>query len=95
VLKIYGSQSPGSPDGVDACEHYLHDGQQVIETRQDDLEGGEAPVADSIQPTYQNVWSPRYIIPRGAFTDLTLRRPADENLPAAWFGWSNGNVVLG
>ncbi len=61
VLKIYDSQSPGSPNGVDACEHYLHSGQQVIETRQDDLEGGEAPVADSIQPTYQNVWSPRYI----------------------------------
>ncbi len=71
VLKIYDSQSPGSPDGVDACEHYLHSGQQVIETRQDDLEGGEAPVADSIEPTYQNVWSPRYI-------DSLILRDADE-----------------
>ncbi len=71
VLKIYDSQSPGSPNGVDACEHYLHSGQQVIETRQDDLEGGEAPVADSIEPTYQNVWSPRYI-------DSLILRDADE-----------------
>jgi len=72
VLKIYDSQSPGSPDGVDACEHYLHSGQQVIETRQDDLEGGEAPVADSIEPTYQNVWSPRYI-------DSLILRDADAD----------------
>ena len=71
VLKIYDSQSPGSPNGVDACEHYLHSGQQVIETRQDDLEGGEAPAADSIDPTYQNVWSPRYI-------DSLILRDADE-----------------
>ena len=75
VLKIYDSQSPGSPDGVDACEHYLHSGQQVIETRQDDLEGGEAPVADSIQPKYQNVWSPRYV------DSLILR---DENTDSDW-----------
>ena len=27
--------------------------------------------------------------------DWLTRRAADEDLPAAWFGWVNGNVVLG
>jgi len=47
--------------GVDACEHYLHSGDQVIETRQADLVAGVAPDADAIHPRYQNVWSLRYI----------------------------------
>ena len=56
ILKIYDSQSLGTPDGVDACEHYLHSGNQVIETRQADLVAGVAPDADAINPKYQNSW---------------------------------------
>jgi len=74
ILKIYDSQSLGTPDGVDACEHYLHSGDQVIETRQADLVAGVAPDADAVNPTYQNVWSLRYI-------DALILR--DENTDAA------------
>lgn len=74
ILKIYDSQSPADPDGVDACEHYLHTGNQVIETRQANLVGGVAPDAESINPKYQNVWSQRYI------DSLILR---DENTDPA------------
>jgi len=84
ILKIYDSQSPGTPDGVDACEHYLHGGDQVIETRQADLVAGVAPDADAIHPKYQNVWSGRYI-------DALILR--DENTdPATDEQCDNGRI---
>jgi RHS repeat-associated protein len=59
ILKIVDTNSPGSPDGLDTYEHIFLSGQQVVETRQG---SGTTPAqAESLQPTYQNVWSPRYI----------------------------------
>jgi len=84
ILKIYDSQSLGTPDGVDACEHYLHAGDQVIETRQADLVAGVAPDADAVNPKYQNVWSQRYI-------DALILR--DENTdPATDDQCDNGRI---
>jgi RHS repeat-associated protein len=59
ILKMLDSDSPGSPDGLDTYEHIFLSGQQVIETREG---SGAAPAqAETLQPKYQNVWSPRYI----------------------------------
>jgi len=56
----------GSPT---SAAHYFLSGQQTIETR----EGTPAAAPESLNPKYQNVWSPRYI------DSLILR---DENLDA-------------
>ncbi len=59
ILKMFDSQSPGTPDGLDTYEHIFLSGQQVIETREGT---GTTPAeAETLQPKYQNVWSPRYV----------------------------------
>ena len=59
ILKMFDSQSPGAPDGLDTYEHIFLSDQQVIETRQGT---GTTPAeAETLQPKYQNVWSPRYV----------------------------------
>ncbi|MGI6417985.1 MAG: RHS repeat-associated core domain-containing protein [Thermoguttaceae bacterium] len=71
ILNQSDSQSPGDPDGLDTYEHVFLSGQQVIETRQGS--GVTATEAETLLPTYQQVWSPRYI------DSLILR---DENTDA-------------
>ena len=45
-------------DGVpQTATHYFQSGQQVIETR----EGSPTSSPESLNPKYQNVWSPRYV----------------------------------
>ena len=68
ILKAFDSDSPGSPDGIDTYQHIFLDGQQVIETRETASSTAEP---ENVQPTYQNVWSPRYI-------DSLILRDADE-----------------
>ncbi len=59
VKKHVDSQSPASPDGIDAYEHYFYNrGWQVLETRRS---SSENTGPESLQPQYQYVWSPRYI----------------------------------
>ena len=58
--------SKGTPD---VNTHFFHVNNQVIETR----EVTDASAPESMQPKYQNVWSPRYI------DSLILR---DENTDA-------------
>jgi len=59
ILKIFDSNSPAAPNGLDTHEHVFLDDQQVIETREG---SGAAPAqAETLQPKYQHVWSPRYI----------------------------------
>jgi RHS repeat-associated protein len=70
ILKMFDSQSPGAPDGLDTYEHLFLKGQQVIETRKGS--GSTAAQAEALQPKYQHIWSPRYIdslILRDANTD--------------------------
>jgi RHS repeat-associated protein len=53
------SQSPGSPNGVDAYVHYFYNsGWQELESR---VSASENTGPESLQPTYQYVWSLRYI----------------------------------
>jgi RHS repeat-associated protein len=53
------SQSPGSPNGVDAYVHYFYNsGWQELESR---VSASENTGPESLQPTYQYVWSRRYI----------------------------------
>jgi len=59
VKKHLDSQSPSSPDGIDAYVHYFYNrGWQVLETRRS---ASENTGPESLQPEYQYVWSPRYI----------------------------------
>ena len=51
----------GSDGSLDTFTHFFHSGTQVIETREGDDVSGEAPVAESLEPKYQNIWSPRYV----------------------------------
>ena len=71
ILKMFDSDSPGDPDGLDTYEHLFLSGQQVIETREGS--GATPAQAETLQPKYQNIWSPRYI------DSLILR---DENTDA-------------
>jgi len=59
ILKIFDTDSPGNPDGLDTYEHVFLSGNQVIETREGS--GATPAQAETLQPKYQNVWSPRYI----------------------------------
>jgi RHS repeat-associated protein len=53
------SQSPGNPNGVDAYIHYFYNsGWQELESR---VSASENTGPESLQPTYQYVWSRRYI----------------------------------
>ena len=53
------SQSPGSPNGVDSYVHYFYNsGWQELESR---VSASENTGPESLQPTYQHVWSRRYI----------------------------------
>ena len=53
------SQSPGSPNGVDAYVHFFYNsGWQELESR---VSASENTGPESLQPTYQYVWSRRYI----------------------------------
>jgi YD repeat-containing protein len=59
VKKHLDSQSPASPNGIDTYVHYFYNAAwQVLETRETDT---EAARAETLQPKYQHVWSPRYI----------------------------------
>ena len=51
----------GTDGNLDTFTHFLHNGNQVIETREGDDVSGSAPAAESLDPKYQNVWSPRYV----------------------------------
>ncbi len=53
------SQSPGSPNGVDAYVHFFYNqAWQELESR---VSASENTPPESLQPLYQYVWSPRYI----------------------------------
>ena len=53
------SQSPASPNGVDAYVHFFYNqGWQELESR---VSGSENTGPESLQPQYQYVWSRRYI----------------------------------
>jgi RHS repeat-associated protein len=59
VKKHLDSQSPASPNGIDAYIHYFYNGAwQVLETRRSTSEN-TGP--ESLQPQHQYVWSLRYI----------------------------------
>jgi len=59
ILRIFDTDCPAAPNGLDTHEHVFLDGQQVIETREG---SGSIPAqAETLQPKYQHVWSPRYI----------------------------------
>ena len=101
ILKMFDSQSPGTPDGLDTYEHIFLSGQQVIETREGT---GTTPAeAETLQPKYQNVWSPRYVdslILRDENTDTDgtcddgrLYYLADANYNVTALVDSAGNVV--
>jgi len=59
--RIIKGVDDGTDGSLDTFTHFLHTGNQVIETREGDDVSGAAPAADSLDPKYQNVWSPRYI----------------------------------
>jgi len=59
ILKIFDSNSPSAPNGLDTYEHVFLDDQQVVETREGS--GATPAQAETLQPKYQHVWSPRYI----------------------------------
>lgn len=101
ILKMFDSQSPADPDGLDAYEHIFSSGQQVIETREG---SGDTPAqAETLQPKYQQIWSPRYIdslILRdenadtdGQCDDGRLFYLADANWNVTALIDPNGNVV--
>jgi RHS repeat-associated protein len=53
------SQSPGSPNGLDAYVHFFYNqGWQELESR---VSGSENTGPETLQPQYQYVWSRRYI----------------------------------
>ena len=59
IKKHLDSQSPADPDGLDTYVHYFYNSSwQILETRQTTTESDQP---ESLQPKYQNVWSPRYI----------------------------------
>ena len=59
MKKHLDSQSPSSPDGIDAYIHYFYNDQwQVLQTRDTTTESDQP---QSLQPEYQYVWSLRYI----------------------------------
>ena len=58
VVKGVDEDSDGS---LDTFTHFFHSGIQVVETREGDDVSGEAPAAESLEPKYQNIWSPRYV----------------------------------
>jgi len=62
ILKMFDTDTP-RPDGLDTYEHLFLSGQQVIETREGTLAQPTATPAqaETLQPKYQQVWSPRYI----------------------------------
>jgi RHS repeat-associated protein len=101
ILKMFDTDSPGDPDGLDTYEHLFLSGQQVVETRQG---SGTTPAqAESLQPKYQNIWSPRYIdalILRdentdsdGACDDGRVYALADANFNVTALVDTNGDVV--
>jgi RHS repeat-associated protein len=53
------SQSPGNPNGVDAYVHFFYNSdRQELESR---VSASENTGPESLQPTYQYVWSRRYL----------------------------------
>jgi RHS repeat-associated protein len=59
VKKHVDSESPASPDGIDAYVHYFYNqAWQVLERRES---SSENTGPESLQPEYQYVWSQRYI----------------------------------
>jgi len=56
---MFDFNSPDNPDGLDTSEHLFLSGQQVVATREGS--GSTAAQAESLQPKYQNIRSPRYI----------------------------------
>lgn len=105
ILKMFDSQSPGDPDGLDTYEHLFLSGQQVIETREGTrAQPSDSPAqAETLQPKYQNIWSPRYIdslILRDANTDTDgvcddsrLYYLADANFNVTALVDTSGDVV--
>jgi RHS repeat-associated protein len=101
ILKMFDTDSPGSPDGLDTYEHIFLSGQQVIETREGS--GATPAQAETLQPKYQNIWSPRYIdslILRdentdgdGLCDDSRVYYLADANFNVTALVDTNGDVV--
>ncbi len=59
VKKHVDSESPTSPDGIDAYVHvFYNSGRQVLEERES---ASENTGPETLQPKYQYVWSERYI----------------------------------
>jgi hypothetical protein len=58
--KLFDSQSPGSPDGLDTYEHLFLSGDEIIESRDAALAqpSNDLAQAETSQPKYQNIWSP-------------------------------------
>ena len=59
--RIVKGVDDGTDGSFDTFTHYFHSGTQVIETREGDDVSGAAPAAESLEPKYQNIWSPRYV----------------------------------
>jgi RHS repeat-associated protein len=101
ILKIFDTDSPADPDGLDTYEHIFLRGNQVIETREGT--GATPAQAETLQPKYQNVWSPRYIdslILRdentdqdGVCDDAKVFYLADANYNVTALVDTSGNVV--
>jgi len=59
VKRHLDSQSPDNPDGIDSYVHYFYNSTwQILETRDTTTESAQA---ETLQPKYQYIWSPRYI----------------------------------
>jgi RHS repeat-associated protein len=59
IIKAVDTNSDGT---VDAFAHFLHNNNnQVLEVRTGTDTTGSTPPAETLQPKYQNIWSPRYI----------------------------------
>jgi RHS repeat-associated protein len=70
VLKVLDENADGTPDKY---VHFYLNGQQVIETRE---AASSSTQPESLSPTYQYVWSPRYIdalILRDTYSGGTLQ----------------------
>ena len=59
--RIVKGVDDGTDGSLDTFTHYFHSGTQVIETREGEDVSGAAPAAESLEPKYQNIWSPRYV----------------------------------
>ena len=60
--RIVKGVDDGTDGSLDTFTHYFHSGaNQVIETREGEDVSGAAPAAESLEPKYQNIWSPRYV----------------------------------